>query len=349
MTTATLAALALGIGGAGYAAFHPSAAEPQTQGTISGRLDNATLSEALKWLADKGIEFVADSSEMGNARITINLKNQPIGDFLDAFASTFHGKWSRHGNVYSFSRDFAPGMPMIPGQPPMMGPSSEMPMMPMPPHAPGAPPIELMPKLDKELQLELKDLPEIELGDLKELKGHNLDLKDLAKLHELGPMIEKELKLHIDQKDMDELMKEGATIHQLKPDDIARLEELSPMIQKQLEHVKDLHLDQKKMEELMKAYPKASDPETMERLKALKMKLQDETLLPQLAVAQRADIGKLIGSLSARQLEIQKSKGYLTPKDLTPEQRAMLGRLPEGGTWSIAYEIDGKKLTIHSK
>lgn len=57
-------------------------------------------------------------------------------------------------------------------------------------------------------------------------------------------------------------------------------------------------------------------------------------------------MGKLLKSLSPAQRELHKKQGYLTPKDLTAEQRKMLPDMQ--GDWNITVIIDGEKLSLRS-
>ncbi len=60
------------------------------------------------------------------------------------------------------------------------------------------------------------------------------------------------------------------------------------------------------------------------------------------------DIKGLMNSLTDKQWELQKKNGYLTPDDLTPKQRVMLGSDTKGD-FSLSFSLDGKTLTIKSK
>lgn len=57
-------------------------------------------------------------------------------------------------------------------------------------------------------------------------------------------------------------------------------------------------------------------------------------------------MGRLLKSLSPAQKELHKKQGYLTPKDLTAEQRKMLPAMQ--GDWNITVIVDGEKLSLRS-
>ncbi|MBS1724623.1 MAG: hypothetical protein JSS66_16900 [Armatimonadetes bacterium] len=61
-----------------------------------------------------------------------------------------------------------------------------------------------------------------------------------------------------------------------------------------------------------------------------------------------ADIGKLVDSLTPAQLEKARSKGYLTPGDLTPEQKKMFGKIGDG-EFTVTFEKGGKSVTFKNK
>jgi hypothetical protein len=77
----------------------------------------------------------------------------------------------------------------------------------------------------------------------------------------------------------------------------------------------------------------------------------DQTVRPPTVIARARPIRaiELIESLSAEQKAKQEKQGYLTPDDLTPKQRELLGELPKGGDWTFSFTANGRKLTIKSK
>ncbi|MHB8637862.1 MAG: hypothetical protein ACYC96_15470, partial [Fimbriimonadaceae bacterium] len=58
------------------------------------------------------------------------------------------------------------------------------------------------------------------------------------------------------------------------------------------------------------------------------------------------DLDGLMGSLTPSQRERMKQQGYLTPSDLTPGQRKMLGNV--GGKFEIKVKSDKGEMTIKS-
>ena len=59
-------------------------------------------------------------------------------------------------------------------------------------------------------------------------------------------------------------------------------------------------------------------------------------------------IKKLMDSLTDKQQELMKKQGYLTPTDLTPTQRELLGDMGKG-QFEFAFSVDGKSIRIKNK
>jgi hypothetical protein len=66
-------------------------------------------------------------------------------------------------------------------------------------------------------------------------------------------------------------------------------------------------------------------------------------------VLRTQDIRGLMGSLTKQQWELHERQGYLTPEDLTAEQRRKLGREEMTADWRITVSMDGKTLNLRSK
>ncbi|MGI8923042.1 MAG: hypothetical protein ACR2HJ_03220 [Fimbriimonadales bacterium] len=324
MTTATIAGLAtLVLGGVGFSQLNdttPGQAQ-DTKRKVTGRFDNATLAEALKWLSARGVSFVADSSQLaGDERVTLNIAGQPVSDVMEAVADAFHGKWTKHGNVYTFTRDHGRFSTDMPGF--HLGPRSFESLKDLEHFAP-------------QLELELRE----GLKGLEGLEKFGMSPEDVEELEGLGSKIADELRLEL----------KG---HDMSPQDRAKLERLGPKLELELkeklkglknlelhpEHLKDLEELGAKIEEEIRL--KMKGPEDLKDL---------EVPAPPATRFGGSDIPKLIGSLSAQQKARHERQGYLTPSDLTPEQRRFAGQLPDMGAWTLTYVIDGKKLTLKGK
>ncbi|HEY3781798.1 MAG TPA: hypothetical protein VGL56_11995 [Fimbriimonadaceae bacterium] len=61
-----------------------------------------------------------------------------------------------------------------------------------------------------------------------------------------------------------------------------------------------------------------------------------------------SNVKAALRSLTGTQKSLMESKGYLTPSDLTNEQRDLLN-LPASGTWDLDFKIDGAELRIKDR
>lgn len=59
-------------------------------------------------------------------------------------------------------------------------------------------------------------------------------------------------------------------------------------------------------------------------------------------------IKKLLGTLTDAQKELMKKQGFLTPADLTPAQRELLGDMGKGD-FELSFSVDGKNIRIKNK
>lgn len=113
------------------------------------------------------------------------------------------------------------------------------------------------------------------------------------------------------------------------------------------------------MEEFRQKMPEWPDVTTPERLEEYLRKLR-ESLLPELRRFEQLNpgqprifrfevpnISRLFESITEEQWQKHEQQGYLTPNDLTAEQRAMLGGAV-GGTFSITLNMNGRTLNIRS-
>ncbi len=63
---------------------------------------------------------------------------------------------------------------------------------------------------------------------------------------------------------------------------------------------------------------------------------------------EKANLEKLMKSLTPAQKQLMDKRGYLVPTDLTPSQIELIGELPMGKDWSISFSLNGQKLSIKS-
>ncbi len=120
----------------------------------------------------------------------------------------------------------------------------------------------------------------------------------------------------------------------LDPEAMERLERIAPELQKRFEGLG---------EEFSKRFEDMG-PE-MERRFRERMPEAPAGPEARIAVPRLGGIAKLAETLTEEQWKTHEKKGYLTPDDLTPEQRRLVGLLPKGA-FTIVVERDGKRLTL---
>lgn len=92
------------------------------------------------------------------------------------------------------------------------------------------------------------------------------------------------------------------------------------------------------------------NPEEMKKFRArVETQMKELRDMPGVVRVRAADIAGLLKSLTPAQREKHKNQGYLTPEDLTPEQRRMLGSMGERGEFRMIVTRDGETITITTK
>ncbi len=128
---------------------------------------------------------------------------------------------------------------------------------------------------------------------------------------------------------------------------LKEMPQIKELLQKQLKEMPELKMRLKQMPDVQKELGDAKVREQVE--KALKeVPDMKKLVLPKLEFGV-GDIGKLVESLTPQQWDLSKSKGYLTPDDLTPDQRKMLGTIGSGGDFTITFQKEGKTVTFKRK
>lgn len=68
---------------------------------VSAQFKEASLSQVTEWLSSHGLSYVM-KIEPGDARMTLNIVDQPLKDAAAAIAHAMGGKWVQNGNVLTF-------------------------------------------------------------------------------------------------------------------------------------------------------------------------------------------------------------------------------------------------------
>ncbi len=296
---------------------------------------DASITEVLNWLAEKGVNFVADTGNAKqNAKLTMHIVNRPIREVLDAVAATFGGKWEKRGSTFAFVS------------------GSDNPL------------------LRVERLKELENLPKIQiplegLEKMPEMMPFQFDEKGMIDPKHMQDF-EKKMKAWSEEFSK-QFGKEGDSKIFMIPPGTMKEFKMDPEHAKQFEkHMKELHeklgkelehkgkvfqfkIDEKHMNELknkLKDMPQM-EKELMEKLKVMPF---DGKHMPDGAIKiGGGDIRELMKSLSPAQWEKHEKQGFLSPSDLTPAQKKILGEFPNSSAFSITVIIDGKKLTVKNK
>lgn len=211
---------------------------------VSAQFEDATLSEVLRWLAGTGVNFVADPTSAGDAKVTLNVKEVPLRDVLRALEQVFNGTWTKSGEVYAFKPKVRRGLDGLRGARPDVPPFDRE---------------ELRKRLE-EFRRDVPELPEI--------------------------------------------------------------------------------VDPERLEQFLRRFREALPPE-------LRRFEQFGLDSPRLFRFETPNISRLFESITEEQWRKHEEQGYLTPGDLTAEQREMLGGAG-AGTFSITLSVNGRTLHIRS-
>ncbi len=104
------------------------------------------------------------------------------------------------------------------------------------------------------------------------------------------------------------------------------------------------------IEKAMKAHQdamKSLDAKTKAEIEKAMQEAKKHSDMAMAFNGQKINFEKLVDSLTPKQKDLMKSKGYLTPADLSADQLKMLGKLPDG-EYTISFSKDGKSIIIKS-
>jgi hypothetical protein len=191
---------------------------------------------------------------------------------------------------------------------------------------------EMLEKMKAEGQFKMFDPEHMKMFEgqqkmrMEELHKHLQELEKSGKLHRFTPEMLEKMKAEghfkmLDQehmkKMMEELHKEGGFM-KLSPEQLEKMKAEGKFFNDEA--------FKKHMEEMQKHLG--------ENMKVLQLKLEN--------------LKKFAASLTPEQRKLHDKQGYLTPEDLTKEQRALLG-IDGKGEVNFIYNNDKEKITIKSK
>lgn len=326
--------------------YAQQATTPTLDRKLSGNFENATLKEVLKWLSQQGVSFVVRADADGNARLSLNIQDQPIQDVMDAIASAFDTEWEKKGNTYVLKQ--SPRARIIQGIPFHDGPTEVAPRLfegfIRPPDLKELEDLQLPPETFKELFKEGIAMPPM-VFDEKEFKNWEQDPKTKAEWEKYAKDAEKWArefeKKFSDPKFKADMEKRAAQLEKKWNDPKTKAEwekyakdaeKWSKELEKELADPK-FKSQWKQFEGGVAVVPDGTDLKDSTRLRIV-------TPLP---------IKKLIGTITKAQWEKHAKQGHLTYADLTPMQKEMVKGMVDGGSWNLSFVIDGKKLNLRSK
>lgn len=286
-------------------------------------------------LSDAGISFVIDPASVKNKEIMLNIEDRPVSEVMEAIGTALGGRFVRHGNTYAFTN-----------RPGALAPLAELPM-----------------KADGfTFSFDDKDMKMLMDGKALDMKNLEKHMKEMETQMKAKALKAPSVRAWVDGKEMDpkkaaeqqeKIMKElKAKGLLIKPGEI--IVEGKPLDEKQM---KELH---KKLSEEIKIKDLAVIPPRFEggpiwvtpptERQGIKVEvgeaLRAHSLAKTRGFALNSDgIQKVMKLMTAKQWEIQKSKGFLTWRDLSPEQQKALGDRP-AGSFTVTVTIDGQTLTI---
>lgn len=76
---------------------------PEYAKLVSCSFVDSNANDVLKWLSKQGVNFAGASDSMPKGKLSLNLKNVPLHEALDAIAEVFGGVWNVRGKTLIFS------------------------------------------------------------------------------------------------------------------------------------------------------------------------------------------------------------------------------------------------------
>lgn len=88
----------------GHAATYDLLTGAEIQGldrTVSARFENAKIGDVLKWLSKEKVNFVAQTGQFTDVRLTLSFNNVKLSEVLDSIAGSLNAHWERKGDVFT--------------------------------------------------------------------------------------------------------------------------------------------------------------------------------------------------------------------------------------------------------
>ena len=308
---------------------------------VSASFNHAAVADVMDWLTKNGVSFVTADSELPkDATITLNVKDAPLGEVVDAIASALGGHWERRGSMRIFRHGEGFGVDGTFNVAPFMGQGKAWNLAPDEKGWSGFGKdgkVFLMPDVPK---IELKDMPELkEMPDMDQLKER---LKDVPNSEEIRQEVEKAMEesrkamkqsgdeMRISKKAMEQARKEIEKARKEHPEAFNGRIFISPDSQNKV-------FINPNENGFFKVEPNGKGRTFQYRVGR-----------PSMAIDGRS-FTKFMASLSDEQKETNRRQGYLRLRDLSETQRKLLGISgDEKGGWTIKINKDGEEVTVKS-
>jgi hypothetical protein len=358
--------------------YQVAAAVAQQGRRVSAQFSSVKPSEVFDWLQKQGVSFVvADGSVPADAKVTLNVVDQPVDDVIDALGRALGGHWGRQNGIRVFERG-VDMMPMIATTPmngqvfnfdsknlKFMEPKMAEEMAKMGEKMKGFAgkdgqtftwsDKDMQKAFGPDFQAHMKKMAEqwSKNGQNMDMDKFKFDEKEFKK--EFGPEFQEHMK-----KMAQEMSKNGQQmkIFMDKNGDFQKeLEKFRTEAAKDGDAVRIYSLKDGKMRaEIEKAHAEGMKAH-MEAMKALERgkaytfkngKLTETRILSRARAASAAsgNIKKLMDSLTADQKNDLRTRGYIFYVDLTPAQKKLLGDVPKGN-FEMKFKVNDQWLTIH--
>lgn len=338
----------------GYVLAQTASDQEESQ-RVSASFNHAAVSEVMDWLIKNGVSFVTADSELPkDATITLNVKDEPINEVVDAIANALGGHWQRRGSMRIFRKGEGfegfggNGTLAFPGQ----GEWKSMPKMKSWTGKPGEGNffdkdghVFVMPDMPnmKEFHLDMDHLKS--LKDMPDMKEFRIDMDHLKSLKDMPGMDEQS------RKELENALRSSRI-------QIERSGDAMKISRKAMEEAR------KEMEKARKEHPEAFEgrvfmspsEDGMFRVvpngkgKTFEYRLSPKGMKgakPSFMIDGKS-FTKFINSLSPEQREQNRRQGYLRARDLSEAQRKILGVDSREKGWSITINKDGEQVTVKS-
>jgi hypothetical protein len=281
---------------------------PQADQRVSGNFKSIGLAEFTTWLEGQGVSFVIGDDVKTTRRVTLNIKDQPLDQTVDAVLDALGLRADRRGDVFvvkpgnnstfTFGRALAA------------------------PHAPSLP-AEVF-----ELR-GLKGLPDgIRIEELQKRAGeHDRQANELIKGLDSIKIEARALDAEKFGEDLAKQLKDGKAFNGKDGEKFAK--EMAKMAKELAETFRS-----KKFTDQLRG-----NLDSMIELKRLRA---DELGS---APVESVNLEKLVKSLTPAQKALQKKRGFLTPDDLTATQRKWIPTA-RGGKFQISVSTNSGTLTL---